>query len=163
MSSPGDSSQLDRNELIEKVVHAIYETSTMAVFFHTAIAERVGLGATDELTLLILRDKPLSAGEIAQYTGLTTASVTSLIDRLESKGLVQRLRDKDDRRRVLVELNKARFEELIQVFASVQGELDQLIDGYTDEQLATIADYLRRTVNRSREIITKLNQEQKKG
>src|SRR6266496_4020277 len=58
---------------------------------HTIIAERVGLGATETKTLFILSSQgALTAGEIAQYTGLTTSSVTSLIDRLESKGFVKR-------------------------------------------------------------------------
>jgi DNA-binding MarR family transcriptional regulator len=58
----------------------------MAVFFHSVISEQIGMGPTDEKTMLILSGGPLTAGEIAKHTGLTTASVTSLIDRLEAKG-----------------------------------------------------------------------------
>src|SRR5262249_38277119 len=129
------------------------------VFFHTAVAEQIGLGPTDEKTVLILSGLgPLTAGEIAQYTGLTTASVTSLIDRLENKGFVQRVRDSKDRRGVIVELNQERLTELGQVFASVGGVFEDLFKVYDDEQLATIVDYLIRSAKLSREAITQLSQ-----
>src|SRR5260370_37393454 len=58
---------------------------------HTAIAERSGLTATDTKTIdTLIRLGRVTAGEVAGYTGLATASVTSLIDRLERKGLVRR-------------------------------------------------------------------------
>lgn len=149
-----------RQELLEAVTHAIYASSTAAVFFHTAIAEQLGLGATEEKTLLLLSGAGShTAGEIARHTGLTTASVTDLIDRLEHKGFVRRVRDTKDRRRVIVEPNTERLAELAQVFSSFQGVFTDLLDSYSDEQLATIADYLNRATNYSREAITKLSQQ----
>jgi DNA-binding MarR family transcriptional regulator len=50
---------------------------------------------------------PLSVGEQAQHHGLSRATATELVDRLESKGLVARLRDGRDRRRVFVSLPDA--------------------------------------------------------
>jgi hypothetical protein len=46
---------------------------------------------------------PMSAGEIAKWTGFTAASVTDLVDRLERKGFVRRASDPADRRRVMIE------------------------------------------------------------
>ena len=145
------SKYLSRDELIQGVTWAVYANSTAAVFFHTAIAEQVGLGATEEKTLLILSGGPLTAGEIAQKTGLTTPSVTSLIDRLERKGFVHRVRDLQDRRRVNVELDQERFAELTKVFGALQGQFDPLLEGYNDEQLSTILDFLTRMTTLSQE------------
>jgi DNA-binding MarR family transcriptional regulator len=143
-----------REHLIEAVLQASRESSTLAIFFHASIAERVGLGATEEKTLSLLDQQgPLTAGEIASHTGLTTPSVTSLIDRLENKGMVRRVRDPHDRRRVIVEPNQQRLAELDQVFHSLQEAFRELLEIYTDEQLATIADYLSRAVQRSKEFI----------
>src|SRR2546430_13083206 len=92
MSSHRPSPSSKREDLVEAVINASRESSTTAVFFHTSVAERVGLGATETKTLFLLsRLGPLTAGEIAHHTGLTTPSLTSLIDRLESKGFVQRI------------------------------------------------------------------------
>src|SRR5215470_6202935 len=147
------SEQSRREHLIEAVLQASRESSTLAVFFHASIAEHVGLGATEEKTLSLLSQLgPLAAGEIASHTGLTTPSVTGLLDRLENKGMVKRVRDPHDRRRVIVEPNQERLAELDRAF-SLQETLRELLARYSDEQLATIADCLTRAARRSKEFI----------
>ena len=142
----------DRDELLTAVVRASRENSTIAVFFHTAIAEQVGLGATDEKALFILRRYgSLTAGEIAQHTGLTTASVTNLIDRLERKGFVQRVRDTADRRRVIVQPNQAGLAEFDRLFSLIQASFATVLESYSNAELAVIADFLTRATRYSRE------------
>ncbi|GHO70962.1 putative HTH-type transcriptional regulator YcgE [Ktedonobacter sp. SOSP1-52] len=157
MSSSNSTPRLEREKLIEAVINASRESSTMAVFFHSIIAERSGLGATEEKTLSLLeRLGPLTAGEIAHHTGLTTPSVTSLVDRLESKGFVSRIRDTQDRRRVIVELNKTQLAEMNNVFNTLRENFHDFLDVYSDEQLATIADFLTRSVQRSHAFMANL-------
>jgi DNA-binding MarR family transcriptional regulator len=157
LSSLNQFVQRSRKELLEAVLQASRENSTIAVFFHTSIAERVGLGATETKTLYLLSSQGvLTAGEIAQRTGLTTSSVTSLIDRLESKGFVQRVRDTQDRRRVIVERNEQRLAELNQVFHSLEEHFADFLETYSDEQLATIADFLTRAAQRSQGFLATL-------
>jgi len=158
------SQQLPRESLIEAVLQASRESSTLAVFFHARMAERVGLGATEEKTLALLSQLgPLTAGEIASHTGLTTPSVTGLIDRLESKGMVQRVRDPHDRRRVIVEPNQERLAELDEMFSSLQETFLELLERYSDEQLATIVDFLSRSAQRSQEFIASLPSKQEES
>ncbi len=148
------SHQSLRERLIEAVLQASRDSSTLAIFFHTRMAERVGLGATEEKTLSLLSQRgPLTAGEIASHTGLTTPSVTGLLDRLESKGMAQRVRDPHDRRRVIVEPNQERLAELEQMFHPLNETFRELLERYSDEQLATLADFLTRAVQRSQEFI----------
>jgi len=77
----------------------------------------------DVLSALRRQGKPfrMAATELAEASMLTSGAMTNRIDRLEQKGLVRRLTDSEDRRRVLVELTpegvervenatKARFE-----------------------------------------------------
>ena len=157
MSSPRSVVSPTRQVLIEAVLRASRESSTTAVLFHSAMAAQMGLGATDQKTLdVLLRLGPLTAGEIAQYTGLTTASVTGLIDRLEKKGFARRVRDTADRRRVIVEANAERLAELDQLFGALR--FDDLLDGYSDEQLAAIADFLTRAAQQARQAIEALEQ-----
>jgi DNA-binding MarR family transcriptional regulator len=142
-----------RKDLIETLLQTIYQNSTITVFFHKAIAEQVGLGATEEKTLLLLSAGALTAGEIAQQTGLTTASVTSLIDRLESKGFVRRVRDANDRRRVIVEADVERLMALQQAFSSIRSEFADLTAPYSDDQLVTIIDFVSRSSEYSQQAI----------
>ena len=50
---------------------------------------------------------PLTVGEQAEHLGLRRNSVSELLQRLETKGLVARIRDERDERRVLVWLTDA--------------------------------------------------------
>ncbi len=128
------------------------EHSTAVVMFQSAVGDRFGLNATDLKALDILAvSGPLTAGEIAGRTGLATASVTTLIDRLEKGKFVRRVRDPKDRRRVIVETvgnQPARFAPL---FESFGGAVAELFSSYTDEQLEIILDFLTRSAQRIRE------------
>src|SRR5690606_3398227 len=76
--------------------------------------------STDVKTLdVLLRLGPLTAGQVAQHTGLATASVTSLIDRLERRGYVERVRDAGDRRRVYVHARPESLSDFEPYFAGV--------------------------------------------
>lgn len=150
-------SEPQATQLHTRVMLAMIENSTMAVFFHTAIAEQVGLGATDEKTLFLLRSAGrLTAGEIAQRTQLTTASVTNLIDRLERKGFVRRVRDTADRRRIFVEVVPESLAELDRIFGGLAVSLATLVAGFDDRQLAAILEFLERATASSREVLERL-------
>src|SRR6185312_5639482 len=88
---------------------------------------------------------PLTAGEMARRAGLTTASMTGVIDRLEAAGFVRRTRDPADRRRVVVEF---RAEEagptVAAVFLPLLRSWRELMDGYGERDLRLIADFLGR-------------------
>ncbi len=55
---------------------------------------------------------PLTIGEAARHFSLAQSVVSEIVDRLAAKGLVERLRDARDRRRVLVWLTDAGLELL---------------------------------------------------
>ena len=70
----------------------------------TPSAGALDLNPADLRGLDWLVDGPKTAGELSEGTGLSSAGDDALIDRLERKGFVQRVRDEVDRRRVLVEM-----------------------------------------------------------
>jgi DNA-binding MarR family transcriptional regulator len=67
-----------------------------------------GLSAAGRQALAVLEGagQPLSPTVIAERLLVTTASMTSLLDTLERRGLVARADDPDDRRRLLVSLTE---------------------------------------------------------
>jgi DNA-binding MarR family transcriptional regulator len=110
-----------------------------------ASAERIGINVTDLncLNILALRGQ-LTAGELARATGLTTASITGVLDRLEEAGFVRRERDAHDRRRVVVHLDPARgLREVAPVFAPIVEAWRAAAAQYSDEQLALILRFQR--------------------
>ena len=105
MSSQRSRGPIAGADQVEAMLGAGREQSDATMMFLNAIAQHFGLSLTEQNAISVIdRLGPLSAGEIAAHTGLATASVTSLIDRLEAKGFARRVRDAQDRRRVFVEL-----------------------------------------------------------
>jgi DNA-binding MarR family transcriptional regulator len=134
-----------REGLLARLVLVGRDYSDASVFFHAAMARRLELHLTDYKTLGVLeRTGPMSAGQIAEHSGLATASVTDLLDRLERKGFVRRVDDPADRRRVLAEAVPEKIAAAARSFAPVQRAWARLYESYSERDLAVIADFLTR-------------------
>jgi DNA-binding MarR family transcriptional regulator len=149
-----------RAELLEQLALAGRASSAATVMFHTAVAARQGLSATEEKALdLLARSGPLTAGELARQSGLAPASVTALINRLEAKGFARRVQNPSDRRSVLVEVDHERVDATVApLFADWVGSLQELYAGYTDEQLEVILHFLNEAARRQREATARLTE-----
>jgi len=85
----------------------------------------------------------MTAGRLAEESGLTTGAVTFILDRLEEAGMVARRRDTEDRRRVWVEIvpeAQARLQGLQQPIAD---EMRQVAQRFKADELAIVRDYMR--------------------
>jgi DNA-binding MarR family transcriptional regulator len=153
-----------RKRILEELGRVGREHSDATVLFHATIAGLLGLHPTDYKVMgLLERLGPQSAGDIARHSGLATASVTNLLDRLEEKGFVRRVRDTEDRRRVLIELVRDRLSAGPALFSSTIESLSKLFERYTDRELETIADFLQRNADRLREETRKLDSQESTG
>jgi DNA-binding MarR family transcriptional regulator len=111
--------------------------------FHTVVAARLGLSATDEKILdLLEREGPVPAGRLVERTGLAPSSITAAVDRLERNGFARRVRDSSDKRRVKVELRGERMAQAQPLFDDLADRLAVLYEGYTDEELAVVLRFL---------------------
>jgi DNA-binding MarR family transcriptional regulator len=139
-----------RDELIAAVAGALgKDVSTWTVLFHAAIAERLGLGPTDHKAFtLIDRHGPLTAGDVAALTGLTTGAVTGVIDRLERAGYVQRTKDPRDRRKVVIVAvpTPAHYAALQEIFGPLMVAVADMCAPYSDEELVTVVRFMRDAV-----------------
>lgn len=119
------------------------ELSTAVVMFHEAVGAHLGVTAGDQRALGIIgRHGPLSAGALAEHTGLTPGAVTGMVDRLERAGLAVREPDPDDRRRVLITVTG----HLPDVFGDLAAAMADVVARYDTHQQETIADFVTRTV-----------------
>ena len=83
--------------------------------FHRRVAKRVGLTPESWAVLEHFRlAGPLTVTEASRHMDRAQSVMSEIVDRLESKGLLQRLRDERDRRRVLVWLTPAGQDRLTQ-------------------------------------------------
>lgn len=119
--------------------------STYSLLFHQAVAGRLGIHVTDLKCLDLVRGETrLTPGRLAELTGLTTAAVTSILDRLEQAGFVQRERDPSDRRKILVRPLPGRAEEVARLFTPLDRALSDLFEQYTTEELALLNEFALR-------------------
>lgn len=81
---------------------------------------------------------------IAAFTGLTSGSVTSMLDRLERAGLVRRARSTMDRRVVLVSLTPETRETLAETMERAHMDTDRLFGRWTTEEIETFASLLEK-------------------
>jgi DNA-binding MarR family transcriptional regulator len=150
----------DRSLLLEGLLLAGRQVSTATIMFHQAIADRLGLNVTDHKCMdLLLMNGPLTAGELAGMTGLTTGAITAVIDRLERAGFVRREDDPRDRRRVVVQSVPKRIRDIKRLFEPFAAMCAELGARYTDEDLAVILDFMTRSCEVLRQSTVELRQQ----
>ncbi len=114
--------------------------------FFRAAAARSGATVTDLQVIDLLEGAgPLTAGQIADLTGLTTGAVTGLLNRLEEAGRVRRERDPADGRRVIVRLVPGDDGTAVGALLAPLGMAwDSLAAQYDDEKIALLLAFLQR-------------------
>ena len=112
--------------------------------FEDAAAAYFGVNRTSMRCLDVLdRAGQQTAGEIAVQTGLTSGAVTAMLDRLERAGLVRRLADPSDRRRVLVQLTATARARTADVYGPLIDSMAEF-NRYSDDELRLLSGFLRR-------------------
>lgn len=89
-------------------------------------------------------DAPVSPKEIIAYLGITSATGTALLDRLERFGYVTRSENPADRRSVLISLDRKAAAQPIQLLEELRAQYAKVTERYSEEQLDVIVDYLER-------------------
>ena len=113
-----------------------------------AVFGRFGLSRVEVGALSALRvggpPHRLSPTRLGKGLMLSSAGVTSRIDRLERRGLVRRLADPDDRRGVIVELTEQGLEVVDEAVAALMVSDRELLDRLDPEDVAQLEVLLRK-------------------
>ncbi|WP_285767506.1 MarR family transcriptional regulator [Peribacillus sp. SI8-4] len=118
---------------------------TRTILYQQKVATSLGLYNHDFIAVDILRETgPITAGELAKKTGLTTGSITALVDRLEKFGYVRRQNDPNDRRRVIIVPDYEDKEEVYNTYLPLQNEMITLVSTYTPEELELITRFMEK-------------------
>ncbi|SDN41119.1 MarR family winged helix-turn-helix transcriptional regulator [Allokutzneria albata] len=157
MSSGASSS---RAELLAEMESVMRDNASRGLLMHQAIADRFGLGPTDIKCLDLAREEEnLTAGRLAEITGLSTSAVTALLDRLEKADFIRRRRDPSDRRRVFVVSTGRREAETARAFAPLRELMLRGLEGYSEDELRLIRDFLRGITDGVTEIVRRYRAE----
>ena len=92
----------------------------------------------------ILNIGPLSQRELCLKVLTSPGNMTDVVDKLEARGLVHRVRRQADRRAVQVELTAAGRDLIEPLFAQHAGDVRDVMGSLNKEELRQLADLLRR-------------------
>jgi DNA-binding MarR family transcriptional regulator len=96
------------NRLGEQLSFALYGAANRMVRLHRPFLEPLGLTFPQYLVILALLDgAPQTVGALGARLDMDAGTITPLVKRLEGAGMVSRVRDRTDERRVLVDLTAA--------------------------------------------------------
>jgi DNA-binding MarR family transcriptional regulator len=137
-----------RQEAVAALGNAMQQYQRSVQAFDDAVGRRLGLGQADLRCLDWLVDGPRTAGQLSSATGLRPAATTAMIDRLERRGWVQRVRSTDDRRQVLVQMTVQARERTWAVYGPMVEEGNRLLSHFTIAEL----DRMRSHLDASREV-----------
>ena len=138
------SNRQSRKELISALNAAMRDVSGQGVLYSQAVAALLGMNSTDLECLDHVARGPVTAGALAEATGLTTGAITGVIDRLERLGFARREHDANDRRRILVRALPAVEERIAPLFAPMERSAMAALADYRDEELGLLLNFLRR-------------------
>ena len=109
----------------------------------------MSMGENEVLVLRFLiraaaHDRTVTPTDIARYLGISTASTTALIDRLEQSGHIARTRHPTDRRSVIVSATVQADDEVRATLGELDHRMMAATRGLTDAESETIISFLER-------------------
>ena len=133
---PTLSSAKARAALLQDLEEAMRRSSAQGVVFGQAVANVAGISNSDLECLDFLNlEGRVTAGRLAEVTGLTTGAITGVVDRLEKAGFVRRERDETDRRKVFIVVVPETTARIAQFYVPMQRAMQKLWGSYSDAEL----------------------------
>src|SRR3954466_14629322 len=125
-----------RDALLRELEEAMRRSSAQGVIFGQTVANVAGISGSDLECLDFLNlEGRVTAGRLAEVTGLTTGAITGVVDRLEKAGLVRRERDETDRRKVFIAVVPETAMKIGQLYVPMQQAMEKVFNAYSDDEL----------------------------
>jgi DNA-binding MarR family transcriptional regulator len=126
-----------------RTLTALRELVTAGARVNHVVARRAGISDTELVTLEHLSREQIGPAEVARRLEVSTAAATGIVDRLVSRGHVERRPHAADRRRTELVLTESGRREVVGHLLPMFIALDQLDRGFTDDERAVVERYLR--------------------
>src|ERR1700751_747720 len=110
--------------------------SAQGVLYGQAVANVAGISSSDLECLDFLNlEGRVTAGRLAEVTGLTTGAITGVVDRLAKAGLVRRERDESDRCKVFIAPVPENIAKVGKFYEQMQRAILKDWESYSDAEL----------------------------
>ncbi|WP_155371270.1 MarR family transcriptional regulator [Catellatospora vulcania] len=139
----------DRVAALDEVTKALQASAVESDVFVDVFARAHGLGRSDLNAIMWIATgaqagAPLTAGELAARLGLGAPATTSLIDRLEAAGHLERTRDPRDRRRVTLSVQASALRMARDFFQPLGERMALAVGDLPTADLLIAAEVIRR-------------------
>jgi DNA-binding MarR family transcriptional regulator len=125
-----------RAALMQELEEAMRRSSAQGVLYGQAVANVAGISGSDLECLDFLNlEGRVTAGRLAEVTGLTTGAITGVVDRLEKAGFVRRERDETDRRKVYIVTVPENAARIGRYYVPMQEAMHRLWSTYSEAEL----------------------------
>ena len=143
---PQPSPEITGYKLAESVGYLLSRVrSTMWNMVTQETVAELGITSTQASIMFMLASgRGLAAADLAREYGIDASAVTRLIDRLEKRGLITRLRSEADRRVVRLALTAEGHALAAKIPAIFTAVIDKLTAGFTPEEVGFLKSMLRR-------------------
>ena len=125
-----------RAVLLQELEHAMRRSSAQGVLYGQAVASVAGISNSDLecMDILYLAGR-VTAGRLAEVTGLTTGAITGVVDRLEKAGFVRRKRDETDRRKVFITNVPEAAARIARFYDPMHDAMMKVLSSYSEDEL----------------------------
>ena len=131
-----------RAALLQELENAMRKASAQGAMFAKTVADRAGISSADmDCIDFVNVEGRMTAGRLAELTGLTTGAITGVIDRLEKAGFVRRQRDASDRRKVFIVPVPERMMAIGRLYEPLQRAMQKQSERYSDAELKLLLRY----------------------
>jgi DNA-binding MarR family transcriptional regulator len=135
-------SRTTKSDLTEAIGFTVSRWQDATQAFDEKFGERFHLNASERRCLAFLSSGPKSAKDIAAETKLTPAAITALLDRLERRGLLKRLPDSLDRRKILVAMTDEASRIAHEAYGPIVEAGAAFLEGFSVDELRTILRFV---------------------
>ena len=133
-----------RAALMQELEEAMRRSSAQGVLFGQTVANAIGISGSDLDCLdFVNLEGRVTAGRLAEVTGLTSGAITGVVDRLEKAGLVRRERDEVDRRKVFIVVVSENAAKIGRVYVPMQQAMHKLWSTYSDAELQLLLRFAK--------------------
>jgi len=135
---------LDKEALSWQLANEVRLLQSAVEAVDAAAAARLGINQTDLRCLDVLLQRESAApGELGAALGLTTGSVTAMLDRLDRLGYLTREPDPADRRRSVVRASERTRKAAGEIYMPLAQEAHAGLQKYSAQELTLLLDFVR--------------------
>jgi DNA-binding MarR family transcriptional regulator len=128
-----------------QIFTALRKLIASVILFNDRVAQQTGMSMSESQFIHLLElHGSMTPSELAARSGLTSGSVTGVIDRLEALAFVRREKHPDDRRKVVVVLDGAKVaQQLAPLYVEQGARVDRVIAELSAREQKAVARFLQ--------------------